>query len=135
VVWEAAGVVTAVRNGKRPGLLEVASWPVDPLLVLLVAEALLLNRSAREMGAGWVSRCWRSYSIGVFLVLLGDLGLWLTAYGYLPWPWNSVVWYIWLPASCAFALAPAYQLETIFQAVTEERRNPQVRSGPTWGTP
>lgn len=128
VVWEFAGVVTAVRNGKHPSLLEMASWPVDPLLVLLFAEALLMSRSVREMGTGWISRCWRCYSIGVFLVLLGDLGLWLTAYAYLPWPWNSVVWYVWLPAACAFALAPAYQLETIFQAVTEGRRNPEIQS-------
>jgi len=128
VVWEFTGVAVAIRNGKHPGLLEVVQWPGDPLLVLLFAEALLLNRSVRDMGAGWVSRCWSSYSIGVFLVLLGDLGLWLTVYDYLPWPWNSVVWYVWLPAACAFALAPAYQLETIFQAVTEGRSNPAIQS-------
>jgi hypothetical protein len=67
-------------------------------------------------------------SIGVSLVLLGELGLLLAAYYCLPWPWNSLVWYISLPASCAFALAPAYRLETIFQAVTGGRRNPEVPS-------
>jgi hypothetical protein len=118
VVMEFAGVVTAIRHGKHPSLIEVSHWPVDPLLVLLCAEALLLHRSIRNMGVGWIGRCWSMYSMGVFLVLLGDLGLWLTAYGYLISPWNSLVWYIWLPAGCAFALAPAYQLETIFQAVS-----------------
>lgn len=43
----------------------------------------------------------------------------LTGYASLVWPWNTVVWYVWLPAGCAFALAPAHQLETIYQAVAE----------------
>lgn len=116
---EFADVAFALRNGKHPDLLEVAGWPVDPLLVLLFGEALLLHRSVRGMGRGWISRCWSAYSVGIFLVLLGDLGILLTNYAYLVWPWNAVVWYIWLPASCAFALAPAYQLETIYLAVTE----------------
>lgn len=117
VVLEFAAVARAIRNGKHPGLLEVAGWPVDPLLVLLLGGALLLHRSARGMGPGWRSRCWASYSIGILLVLLGDVGLWLTQYGYLTWPSSSVVWYIWLPAGCAFALAPAHRLETICRAV------------------
>jgi hypothetical protein len=58
----------------------------------------------------------------------GKFGLWVTSYDYLHWPWSAVVWYIWLPANCALALAPAYQLETIFQAVTEGRRNPEIQS-------
>ena len=116
---EFAGVAVALRNGKHPDVLEVAAWPVDPLLVMLFGEALLLHRSVREMGRGWISRCWSAYSVGIFLVLLGDLGILLTNYAYLVWPWNAVVWYIWLPAGCAFALAPAYQLETIYLAVTE----------------
>lgn len=124
VALEFGSLAVDLVKGKHPGLLEVVGWPVDPLLWLLFAEALLLVRSVREMGGGWISRCWRSYSIGIFLVLLGDLGLELTAYGYLPWPWNSVVWYIWLPAACAFAVAPAYQLETIYQASTEGARRP-----------
>ena len=56
-------------------LVEVAGSPVDPLLVLLFGEALLLHRSVRGMGRGWISRCWSAYSVGIFLVLLGDLGL------------------------------------------------------------
>ncbi len=127
IVAEFGTLWAALKAGKHPSIFEVAGWPVDPLLLFLVAEALLLHRSAQLMGPGWISRCWQSYAIAVFLVFLGDLGTWLTNYGLLPWPWNSVVWYVWLPAGCTFALAPAYQLETIFQAmfVRNQGESPQ----------
>ena len=123
---EFAGVVAALRAGNHPVLFEVVRWPVDPLLCLLLAEGLLLHRSVQQMGSGWISRCWGSMSMGIFLVLLGDLGIWLTSFGYLVWPWNSVIWYVWLPAASAFAVAPAYQLEAISSA-----QAPSVGAQPT----
>ena len=48
-------------------------------------------------------------SIGVFLTAIGDAGIWAAAYGYLPYPWSAAVWFVWLPAAAAFALAPAYR--------------------------
>ena len=123
---EVTSVVAAIRAGKHPDLFEIAGWPVDPLLCLLLAEALLLHRSVQQMGSGWISRCWGSMSMGIFLVLLGDLGIWLTSFGYLVWPWNSVIWYVWLPAASAFAVAPAYQLEAICSA-----RAPSADAEPT----
>jgi len=87
------------------------------------AKASLTGEGIEQSVAGNVERY-----LGVSLVLLGELGLLMAAYYYLPWPWNSVVWYISLPASCAFALAKAYRLETIFQAVTGGSHNPEVRS-------
>ncbi|SPE38331.1 hypothetical protein SBA6_870012 [Candidatus Sulfopaludibacter sp. SbA6] len=51
------------------------------------------------------------------LVLLGDLGLWLTAYAYLPWPWNSVVWYVWLPAD-------SYEMEHLVTPRSGESAGP-----------
>jgi hypothetical protein len=88
-------------------------WPVDPLLCLLLAEALLLHRSVQRTGMGLIGRCWRTFSVGIFLVLMGDVLLWAKDYGHLPWPWSSLSWYVWAPAAAAFALAPAYQLEAI----------------------
>ena len=118
--------MAALRAGNHPVLFEVVRWPVDPLLCLLLAEGLLLHRSVQQMGSGWISRCWGSMSMGIFLVLLGDLGIWLTSFGYLVWPWNSVIWYVWLPAASAFAVAPAYQLEAISSA-----QAPSVGAQPT----
>lgn len=112
-------VVSAVRAGKQPGVWEVLGWPVDPLLLLLLAQGLLLFRSAGEMGSGRIGLCWRALSAGVFLTALGDVGTWATNYGYLPWPWASLTWYVWLPAAAAFTRAPAFQLEVIRDAASD----------------
>ena len=115
---EAADVGIALQHGKKPGWGEIAGWPVDPLLCLLLAEAILLYRSARRMGSGWVGRCWIAFSVGIVLVILGDVSIWANAYGYLPYPWSNIEWYLWLPAGAAFAMAPVYQMEVIQRAAS-----------------
>jgi len=109
-------VAVAFRAGKPWRWSEAAVWPVDPLLWLLLLQALLLYRSVKRMGPGWIGRCWKTLSFAVFLTALGDVGTWAFNYGYLPYPWSAVVWYVWLPAAAAYALAPAYQLEAIHRA-------------------
>jgi hypothetical protein len=116
IVREAADLVAAIRAGRHPGFFEAIGWPVDPLLALLLAEALLLFRSTQRMGSGWISSCWRAFSVGIVLILLGDAAIWAAAYGYLPWPWSALEWFVWTPAAGAFALGPAYQLEAIQHA-------------------
>lgn len=116
VVREAVDLCIALRRGKKPGWAEMALWPVDPLLCLLLAEAILLYRSARRMGSGWVGRCWIAFSVGIVLVILGDISIWASAYGYLTYPWSNIEWYLWLPAGAAFAMAPVYQMEVIERA-------------------
>jgi hypothetical protein len=113
IVREAWDLVQAMHHGARPDLGTMLGWPVDILLWLLAAQTLLLYRSVRRMGAGKIARCWNAFSLGVFLMVLGDLGIWAQNYGFLPWPWSSMQWYIWLPAAAAFALAPIYQWEAI----------------------
>lgn len=122
-IAEVAGVVKAVLGGKRPGVWEMLGWPVDPLLCILLAQAFLLRNSVWRMGRGWIGRGWLALSAGVFLILLGNVGTLAEAYGYLQWPWNSVVWYLWIPASCAFAVAPAYQLDAIQRATAAAPRH------------
>lgn len=114
-VWD---VARAFRAGIRPDIWHVLSWPVDPLLWLLLAEALLLFRSARQMEPGLIGLCWKAAAMGVFLTALGDIGMWASDYGYLRWPWNSLTWYLWIPAAAAFARAPALQLEVIRDVTT-----------------
>ena len=115
VIYEMLEVITVLRTGKED-LGMVLGWPVDPLLWFLLAEALLLRRSASEMGGGWIGRCWKALSLGVMLVAVGDVFLMVTRLGYLPWQYGAIGWYIWLPAGAAFALAPAYQVEAVAQA-------------------
>lgn len=120
VAREARDVVVAIHAGAHPSLGLVLLWPVDPLLLVLLGEAMLLNRSVKHVGEGWIGRCWSAFSMGIFLVSLGDVAIWAGNWGFLPWPWSALQWYVWIPAAGAFALAPAYQLEAIYHA---------------WGTP
>jgi hypothetical protein len=113
VLLEAWDTGNALRHGKAFDLGEALRWPVDPLLWLLLAEAMLLARSVRSAGMGWIHKTWKAFSIGVLLMILGDIGLWATSYGYLQLPWSAAARFVWLPAAAAFAAAPACQLEAI----------------------
>jgi hypothetical protein len=108
--------ILTVLLSRRPSLAEAASWPVDPLLWFLLAQALLLRRSAFGMEGGHVARCWKALAAGVILVALGDIALLAARQGYLTHPWSALEWYIWLPAGAAFALAPVYQVEAVAAA-------------------
>lgn len=98
----------------------------NPLLAVLLAQALMISRSLREMGGGLIARCWRAFAVGIVLTCLGTLGQWATNDYYLPWPYNSIVWYVWIPAAAAYALAPAYQLEAAW-ALRVVRLKPEPR--------
>jgi hypothetical protein len=65
------------------------------------------------MGWGYVSKVWGAFAAGIFLTSLCSLLNWLTAYGLVDWKQTAFVWYLWYPASAAFALAPAYQWEAL----------------------
>jgi hypothetical protein len=116
MLLEIHDVAMFLRTGWRPKPAMIMGWPTDPLLWLLLAEALLLYRSARQMNGGWIARCWKAFSIGIFVMVLGDVSVWAISRNYLPWPWSALEWYIWLPGASAFALAPVYQLEAIHHA-------------------
>jgi hypothetical protein len=113
---EAFATAAAIWQGKGPGLGEIVRYPTDPLLFVLLIEAMLLYNSALEMGGGWVGSCWKSMGVGVFLVSTGDMIIMATNYGYLIWPWTSIGWYVWFPAAAAFAIAPTYQLDAVARA-------------------
>jgi hypothetical protein len=106
------GIVVGVWKGTSPLTYSRAlTWPNDYLLSLLLLEAIFLRRSALEMGRGYVSKVWGAFSAAIFLTSLCSLLNWLTAYGFLDWKQTAFSWYLWYPASAAFALAPAYQRE------------------------
>jgi hypothetical protein len=108
------GIFQAVRNHPSNITVDRAlTWPGDYLLTLLLLEAVFLRRSALEMGSGYVSKVWGAFVAGIFLTSFCSLMNWLTAYGILSWTQTAFVWYLWYPASAAFALAPAYQWEAM----------------------
>ena len=109
-------VVRVLADSRPVDWLAALTWPSDPLLSVLLVEAVLLRRAALQMRGGLVASCWAAYAAAVFFTSLGDFGMWATAYGYLPWPASSLTWYIWLFASAAYALGPAYMLSALQRA-------------------
>jgi predicted anti-sigma-YlaC factor YlaD len=109
-VYQLYQVGIAVGVGKHMTPFDMMNLANDPVLCVLIAEAILLNRCARSMGGGLVGRCWGMFAAAIVLTSLGDIGLWASAYSYIPWPYTAIGWYIWYPAGLAYALAPAYQV-------------------------
>ncbi len=97
----------------------VLDWMNDPLLALLVAEALLLRRGVLVMGWGLLGRCWGAVAAAVLLTAAGSALMWAVDFGLIRWPYFSVTWLIWYPAAAAFAACPAYQVQAF--RVTQRR--------------
>jgi hypothetical protein len=106
-------------TGRPDSLYKVLGWASDPLLSILLVEAILIRRAVLETGWGLIAKCWGALMVAIVITSLGDVGLWATSHNYIPWPFETVTWYVWYPASAAFALAPAYQLEAVHRACNE----------------
>lgn len=91
----------------------VLTWPNDLLLAILLFEAILLMRTAVDMGTGYIARAWGAFAVAIFLTSVESLGHWLTVYGVFPYPENAVLWYLWFLWAAAFAMGPAYQVDAI----------------------
>lgn len=122
----ATTVFTAQHHGKASTVQRILNWTSDPLLCLLLFEAILIRRSIANMGWGLVSRCWLSFTAAIFLTSVGDIGLWAWAKGYLPHALEIASWYVWFLAGAAFALGPAYQLQALLH-VTSRVPQPDIR--------
>ncbi len=108
------GVIIAFRSHPGGVTIERAlTWPGDYLMSLLLLEAIFLRRAAVEMGWGYVGKVWGAFVTGIFLTSFCSVMNWLTIYGVFTWKQTAFVWYLWYPASAAFALAPALQWEAI----------------------
>lgn len=104
----------------RPQLSTVFLWLSDPLLALLLIEAVLIRRSVIRVGFGLISQCWGMYVIAIVTTSAGDASLWAANAGLLSAPMTALSWYIWFFASAAFASAPAYQLAAMSLPSAEE---------------
>jgi hypothetical protein len=96
--------------------IQVVLWFSDPLLALLLIQAVSIRRSVLNMGQGLVARCWGMMALGVAFTSAGDAILWAEAYGYIPVVVSPIGWFIWFFAFTAFASAPCYQVEAAREA-------------------
>jgi len=92
------------------------------LLIVLLIEVICIRRSLLGMEWGLIARCWAAFAAAIALTALGNIGIWATWTGYLPWPWSSMVWYVWFLVSGAFALGPAYQVQAFRSIVGRTHR-------------
>ncbi len=83
-----------------------------PILAVVAFEAYLILRSVLRMGAGLISKSWGALAIAVLCTTLGYLAMWGA--------FRGAAWCLWLAASAAFALGPAYQLAAARRATPEE---------------
>jgi hypothetical protein len=117
--WQVAGLLKA---GKTYTVPEAILWASNSLLIVLLIETICIRRSLLSMGWGLIARCWAAFAAAIVLTAVGDIGIWATWNGYLPWPWSSMVWYVWFLVSGAFALGPAYQVQAFRSIVWRTHR-------------
>jgi len=110
-----AYVLIRLRLGANPSnhfhLLEALTWANDPLLCVLLFEAISLRKSVVQLRRGYVAKCWGAYVIAIFMTSLGSMIMWATNYSILPYPESAIRWYMWPLVYTAYALAPTYQVE------------------------
>ena len=102
-------ILAILRHGPVQEPIALLNWLSDPALLFTLAVSVPLRRIALSQGGGLVASCWSAMTAGALLTFLGNFMIFLENYSYLPWPWYSVTWIIWIPASAAFTLGPAYQ--------------------------
>ena len=99
--------------GGHPSLGTMLLWLSDPLLSLLLIEAILVRRSVIRMGQGLLAKCWGMFVLAIVVTSAGDAAIWAGSHNFLSEPVTALSWYIWFVAAAAFASAPAYQLAAI----------------------
>ena len=108
------GVLFGERG--RPSVTQSFMWLSDPLLALLLIQAVSIRRSVLNMGQGLVARCWGMMALGVAFTSAGDAMMWADTHGFIPIVISPLGWLIWFFAVTAFASAPCYQLEAAREA-------------------
>ncbi len=106
------GVIAFVRH-ERASVTQTLLWFSDPLLTLLLMQAVSIRRSVLNMGQGLVARCWGMMAAGVAFTSAGDVALWAESHGLIPTALSPLGWFIWFFAATAFASAPCYQIEAV----------------------
>lgn len=110
----------------HPSLGTMLLWLSDPLLSLLLIEAILVRRSVIRMGQGLVAKCWGMFVLAIVITSAGDAAIWASSHGFLSESMTALSWYIWFVAAAAFASAPAYQFAAI-SLTRDDSMHSQVR--------
>jgi hypothetical protein len=100
----------------RLSMIQSFMWLSDPLLALLLIQAVSIRRSVLNMGHGLVARCWGMMALGVAFTSAGDAVMWAETHGFIPVAMQPLEWFIWFFAVTAFASAPCYQVEAAREA-------------------
>ena len=101
-------ILPLVRGQNSLG--RILLWMSDPLLALLLVQAVLVRRSVIRIGQGLLAKCWGMFVVAIVTTSLGDAAIWANNYSLLPASLTALTWYIWFIPAAAFASAPAYQL-------------------------
>jgi hypothetical protein len=125
-VHEARLLQGLLRTGQASAGFQLFGWPNDPLLIVLLFEAVCILRPVLGTGWGLIAKCWGAFAAGIALQAVGDILLWV--------PWQSSMselsrtlgWCAWFVAGAAYALGPAYQLEA-FRRVLQGGRDAKTR--------
>lgn len=125
-VHEAKLVQGLLRTGHVSGGFQMLGWPSDPLLIVLLFEAVCILRPVLGTGWGLIAKCWGAFAAGVALHALGDILLMGAAQGSLSEGARTLGWYAWFLAGAAYAFGPAYQLEA-FRRVLQGGRDANAR--------
>ncbi|MDR3773787.1 MAG: hypothetical protein P4L26_10595 [Terracidiphilus sp.] len=113
--------------GNHPSLGTMLLWLSDPLLSLLLIEAILVRRSVIRMGQGLVAKCWGMFVLAIVITSAGDAAIWASSHNLLSESMTALSWYIWFVAAAAFASAPAYQLAAISLTREHSFHSPERR--------
>ncbi len=102
-------IILPLLRGQN-SLGRILLWMSDPLLALLLVQAVLVRRSVIRIGQGLLAKCWGMFVVAIVTTSLGDAAIWANSHNFLPESLTALSWYIWFIPAAAFASAPAYQL-------------------------
>jgi len=120
-------VINLSLLGGHPSPGAVLLWLSDPLLALLLIEAVLVRRAVVRIGQGLLAKCWGMFVMAIVTTSLGDAAIWANNHDLLSKRLTALSWYIWFVAAAAFASAPAYQLAAISIVQEPNLRQPASR--------
>ena len=119
------------QNRGAIDVTQVFLWFTDPLLAVLLIQALSIRRLVIGLGDGLIARCWWMMAAGVALTSAGNAFMWAENHSLIPAVVYPVGWFIWFFPSTAYACAPCYQLEAVRQAHEGSYTLRQAKSGRT----
>jgi len=104
------------QNRAAVNVTQILLWFTDPLLAVLLMQAVSIRRLVINLGDGLVARCWWMMAAGVVFTSAGNAFMWAEHYSMIPLVLSPLGWFIWFFPTTAYASAPCYQLEAVRQA-------------------